>query len=205
MKRLFDILVSSVVIVLFSPLFLLIILWIRLDSAGPVFFIQKRIGLQKMHFDIFKFRTMVHRTTLDQRKEIVLSSNHDNRITNAGKILRSTSLDELPQVINVLKGNMSLVGPRPIIPEQLEAIRPDQEGRFKVKPGITGLSQVRGRRNLSWPEQLKFDAEYAEKSSFLYDIGILLKTIVVIFKKEGIYGDPKKNWRAYLPKNKLES
>lgn len=145
---------------------------------------------------------MTHRDpdTVDQHAEQVLSAGADQRITRAGRFLRMTSLDELPQLVNILKGDMSLVGPRPVIPEQLEVVPHWFNDRFRVRPGITGLAQVKGRRSLSWEQQLEYDNAYAKKNSFSRDMGIILQTFLVIITARGIYGDESKNWRAYRDK-----
>ncbi len=202
MKRLIDIASSFVALVVLLPLLALLAVWIKLDSPGPVLFRQKRIGRHREPFHVLKFRTMTHRDpdAIDQHAEQVVSAGADKRITRAGRFLRMTSLDELPQLINILKGEMSMVGPRPVIPEQLEVVPHWFEDRFGVRPGITGLAQVRGRRSLSWEEQLQYDTDYARKPGLLRDIGILFQTIVVVFTASGIYGDESKNWRAYREK-----
>jgi len=202
LKRLLDIASSFTALVVLSPLLALLSVWIKADSPGPVLFRQKRIGRYREPFQVLKFRTMTHRDsdTIDQHAEQVVSAGADQRITRAGRFLRMTSLDELPQLINILKGEMSLVGPRPVIPEQLEVVPHWFEDRFKVRPGITGLAQVRGRRSLSWEEQLEYDTVYARKFGFIRDIGILLQTVFVVLTARGIYGDESKNWRAYREK-----
>ncbi len=174
-------------------------LWIKFDSHGPVFFLQKRAGLGGRPFRIFKFRTMVHRPPeqIDQHSEQVVSAGRDPRITRAGRFIRATSIDELPQLINILKGDMSVVGPRPVLMEQKEVVPPGYMKRFAVRPGLTGLAQVRGRRSLGWLQQLAFDAEYVEKRSFFYDLGIIFTTIKVVLLGSGLYGGEGLNWRAY--------
>ncbi len=193
---------SSLGLLVLSPLLLLLALWIKLDSHGPVFFRQKRIGRSRQPFYVLKFRTMTHRDpdTIDQHAEQVVSTGDDQRITRAGRFLRITSLDEIPQLFNILKGDMSLVGPRPVIPEQLEVVPLWFDDRFRVRPGITGLAQVKGRRSLSWEQQLEYDTTYARKPGLLRDMGILLQTVWVILTAKGIYGDESKNWRAYRDK-----
>ncbi len=207
MKRLLDILFSYLALLVLSPLLLLLALWIKLDSPGPVFFRQERVGRYKRPFFVYKFRSMSHRDpgTIDQQSERVVSSGDDDRITSSGRLLRALSLDELPQLINVALGNMSLVGPRPIIPEQLEVVPHWFEARFRIRPGITGLAQVKGRRSLSWEEQLIYDNEYAENQTFWGDMKILLLTFWVVLARKGIYGDDSKNWRAYREEWKQHS
>ncbi len=202
MKRIFDISASFLGLLILSPLFALLALWIKLDSPGPVFFRQKRIGRSRHPFYVLKFRTMTHRDPedIDQHAEQVVSAAADQRITGAGRFLRMTSLDELPQLFNILNGDMSLVGPRPVIPEQLEVVPHWFDDRFLVRPGITGLAQIKGRRNLSWEQQLEYDTVYARKPGLLRDLGILLQTVWVVLTAKGIYGDESKNWRAYRDK-----
>lgn len=198
-KRLFDIVSSAAVLLVILPLLLAVALWIKLDSRGPVFFLQQRAGLGGRPFRILKFRTMVHRTPeqIDQHSEQVVSAGRDPRITRAGRFIRATSIDELPQLINILKGDMSVVGPRPVLMEQKEVVPPGYITRFAVRPGLTGLAQVSGRRSLGWLKQLAFDAEYVEKRSFFYDLGIIFTTIKVVLLGSGIYGGEGLNWRAY--------
>ncbi|MDW7746928.1 sugar transferase [Halomonas sp.] len=197
--RLFDIVSSATALLALSPLLLAVALWIKLDSRGPVFFMQQRAGLDGRPFRIFKFRTMVHRAPneIDQSSEPVVSEGHDPRITRAGRVIRASSLDELPQLLNILKGDMSVVGPRPVLMEQKEVVPPGYMKRFSVRPGLTGLAQVRGRRSLGWLKQLAFDAEYVEKRSFFYDLGIILATVKVVLLGGGIYGGEGLNWRTY--------
>ncbi|QJQ94012.1 MULTISPECIES: sugar transferase [Halomonadaceae] len=198
-KRLFDICSSFVALLLISPLMILIALWVKLDSKGPVLFLQQRAGLDGRPFRIYKFRTMVERSSeaIDQHKEQVVSDEMDPRITRAGRFIRSTSLDELPQLFNILRGDMSVVGPRPVLMEQKEVIPPGYQVRFSVRPGLTGLAQVRGRRSLGWLQQLAFDAEYVKRCGFFYDIGIILLTVKVVMTGSGVYGGEGLNWRAY--------
>ncbi|RUR31318.1 sugar transferase [Vreelandella nanhaiensis] len=198
-KRLFDMVTSGVGLIVLSPLLLLVAVWIKLDSKGPVFFMQQRAGREEQPFQIFKFRTMRHRapSTIDQHQEQVVSAGHDPRITRAGRFIRATSLDELPQLINIFKGDMSVVGPRPVLMEQTEVIPPGYKKRFSVRPGLTGLAQVRGRRSLGWLQQLAYDAEYVDKQSLVFDFKILLLTVKVVLTGSGIYGEAGLNWRTY--------
>lgn len=198
-KRLFDILSSSLVLFILIIPMLVIALWIRLDSPGPILFRQIRVGRNGKKFSILKFRSMWHRNSeaINQNTELVVSTGKDSRITSAGRILRATSLDELPQLWNILVGDMSVVGPRPVLPEQVEVV-PDQfRKRFRVRPGLTGLAQVRGRRSLSWLDQLAADAEYVDCRGFLFDLWIILRTFVVLLTGRGVYGNESQNWRAY--------
>lgn len=198
LKRPIDILVSAVALAVSWPLLLLIALWVRIDSRGPALFRQIRVGADESPFEILKFRTMINRGgEVDQASERVITGASDTRITKAGRLLRATSLDELPQLINVIRGDMSLVGPRPIIPDQLAAIPSEHHERFAVRPGLTGLAQVRGRRGLDWLDQLATDAEYVQGVSLLIDIKIILQTVVVVLRGTGVYGGEGSNWRAY--------
>ncbi|EWH01118.1 sugar transferase [Halomonas sp. BC04] len=202
LKRSFDIVICTVVLIFISPLMLLLACWIKLDSVGPVFFFQRRAGLYGKSFHMIKFRTMVHRSPeeVDQHNEPVVSEGRDPRITRAGRLIRAMSLDELPQLINILKGDMSVVGPRPVLMEQVDVVPPKYMKRFNVRPGLTGLAQVRGRRSLNWLRQLAFDIEYVERRSFLNDIGIIFKTLKVIAPGSPIYGGKELNWRSYRDK-----
>jgi len=206
-KRLFDIISNSSTLLVLSPLLLLLAVWIKLDSKGDIFFTQKRIGKDLKPFRVVKFRTMFQRDpdSIDQMKEGLISGGEDARVTPAGRFLRRTSLDELPQLWNILLGDMSVVGPRPIIPEQLDAIRPEYMDRFKVRPGLTGLSQVRGRRDLDWILWLEADREYAANYGFLYDLGLILRTVVVVFTGRGLYSTGEgRNWRDILEEIRAE-
>lgn len=170
---------SFILLILLSPLFLLISIFIKLDSKGNVIFKQKRVGKNGELFTIYKFRTMVVNASEKGTKYRVLKD--DNRITKVGKFLRKTSLDELPQLFNVLKGDMSLVGPRPTLQFIVDQYTTEQKERLLVKPGITGLAQVNGRQSLTWEEKIKYDLKYVKEYNFLLDIKILFKTVLVIF------------------------
>ncbi|MCE9683135.1 sugar transferase [Halomonas alkalisoli] len=198
-KRLFDLVASGAGLIVLSPLLVLVAIWIKLDSKGPVFFMQQRAGRHERPFRIYKFRTMQHREpeSIDQHQEQVVSAGHDPRITRAGRFIRAASLDELPQLINIFKGDMSVVGPRPVLMEQTEVVPPGYKKRFSVRPGLTGLAQVRGRRSLGWLRQLAYDAEYVDKQSLTFDIKILLLTVKVVVLGSGIYGEEGLNWRTY--------
>ncbi|MGE4370505.1 MAG: sugar transferase [Burkholderiaceae bacterium] len=198
-KRILDIAISGIALLVLSPLFLILAIWIRIDSEGRIFFKQRRVGLEQRVFRVIKFRTMIDREpdSIDQHREQVVSEGDDPRITRSGKFLRKTSLDELPQLWNIFIGDMSLVGPRPILPEQLEVVPPEYLSRFSVRPGLTGLAQVRGRRSLGWLQQVEADAEYARNYGFFYDLGLLFRTVHVVLTGKGIYGGEVQNWRAY--------
>ncbi|MCF6754358.1 sugar transferase [Pseudomonas stutzeri] len=181
MKRLFDVLVSFVLLVFCAPLFLFLVLVVFLDIGRPVFFNQQRPGYKGRPIIVYKFRTM-HEMEADG----LLGIGDAERMTRVGRFLRSTSLDELPQLLNVLKGEMSLVGPRPLLMDYFPLYNKRQMRRHDVLPGITGWAQVNGRNNLSWQEKFEFDIWYVENRSFLLDMKILWLTVVKVFKREGV-------------------
>ena len=194
LKRIFDILASGIALIVLLPIFAIIGVFIKLDSRGPVFFIQERAGKDGKIFKVYKLRTMVDNAVSIGGKKI---SQDDSRITRTGKCLR-WGIDELPQLINVFKGDMSLVGPRPTLLEQVVRYSKEHRRRLEVKPGITGWALVNGRNKLTWPERIKLDIWYIDHWSLWLDVKILFKTIrVVIFKREGIYGEDGVN-RGYL-------
>ena len=184
-KRIIDFILSLVAIVILSPLLLLIAILIKLDSEGPVLFKQKRIGMHKTHFYMLKFRTM----RIDSPKDVPthLLENPDQWITRMGKILRKTSLDELPQLFNIIKGEMSIIGPRPALWNQYDLIAErDKYGANDVRPGLTGWAQVNGRDELPIEVKARYDGEYVQKMSFMFDLKCLLKTVVSVIKGEGV-------------------
>lgn len=195
-KRLLDCIVSVLLLIVLLPLFIVLAILIRLDSPGPIFYIQPRIGRKGKLFNFYKFRSMVYNA--DGLKETLLDGNeikggvlfkikNDPRITRAGRFLRRFSLDELPQLLNVLKGDMSLVGPRPPLAREVEEYAPLHMERLSVRPGMTGLSQIRGRSELSFQKYVKWDRWYVNNWSFGLDIRILLWTIPVVLKGKGAY------------------
>ena len=185
MKRTGDILISSVALLLLSPVFAFLALWIKADSQGPVFFRQKRVGRNKTHFMIVKFRTMYTSAPKDMPTHLV--QNSGSMITKAGRILRKTSLDELPQLWNILKGEMSLVGPRPALYNQYDLIAERDKYRANdVRPGLTGLAQISGRDELAIETKAKRDGEYIAKMSVSTDISILCRTFLSVIKHEGV-------------------
>ncbi|UCZ52955.1 sugar transferase [Bacillus shivajii] len=189
LKRTIDILGSLIGVIIISPILIIIALSIKLTSKGPVFFKQKRIGKNGTVFKILKFRTMV--VNAEQiGSGLFVKTENDNRITKIGKLLRATSLDELPQLWNVVIGDMSLVGPRPPVPHhpyKYADYSDFQRKRFEMKPGMTGLTQVTVRNSVSWDERIPVDVEYVEKFNIWLDIKILFKTIQKLFKRESIY------------------
>ncbi len=180
-KRVLDVAISSVLLIVLSPLLLLILVAILIDSGRPIVFTQQRPGYKGSPFLIYKYRTMVN---LRDEKGDLLPDGF--RITLVGRFLRSTSLDELPELLNVLKGDMSLVGPRPLLMEYLPLYTPDQARRHDVKPGITGLAQVSGRNLLTWEEKFELDTYYVDNLSLGLDFKILLLTVWKVLKREGI-------------------
>ena len=185
-KRSFDIAFSFllILIMIVIPILIVIPIAIKLTSKGPAVFKQTRVGKNGIEFEIYKFRTMLIPEQRILSDGSVLEPN--DSITSIGRFLRSTSLDELPQLFNILNGTMSFVGPRPMIPSQVEKLTNDQKKRHGMRPGVTGLAQVNGRNNLTWEEKLYFDLEYVNRFTLLLDVMIFLKTIKVIIKREGI-------------------
>jgi lipopolysaccharide/colanic/teichoic acid biosynthesis glycosyltransferase len=183
-KRVLDIVVSGLGLLLMSPVLLLIGIMVWLKLGRPILFTQVRPGYMARPFTMYKFRTMKN----DKNNQGELLSDEE-RITLFGRWLRSTSLDELPELFNVIFGHMSLVGPRPLLMSYLPLYSKDQYRRHEVKPGITGLAQVSGRNNLSWPKRLAIDVEYVNHVSFWLDIKILFKTIFKVIRREGIVSE----------------
>ncbi len=182
----FDIIVAILALIILSPLLFIISIFIKLDSPGPIIFVQQRVGRGGKLFQSYKFRTMIASAAT---KGLGLNIKRDDeRITRVGKFLRMWSLDELPQLINVLKGDMSIVGPRPTLPYQVARYDDFQRKRLLVKPGITGWAQVNGRNAISWEERIKLDVWYVEHWSLWLDMKIMLRTIMVVIKREGLYG-----------------
>jgi sugar transferase EpsL len=181
LKRILDVIAAGVCLVLLCPVLALIALSIRARIGRPVFFRQKRAGYRGKAFTVFKFRTMIDAYDPEGRP---LSDKA--RITSLGRLLRKTSLDELPQLINVLTGEMSLVGPRPLLLEYLKLYTPQQARRHEVQPGITGLAQIKGRNTLSWDERFALDVWYVDHQSLLLDLRILLQTIFSLFRRDSV-------------------
>lgn len=194
-KRAFDIILSLIGIIILSPLLLLVYVLIKLDSKGPAIFKQTRVGKDGVNFKIYKFRTMVVNAEKLQKLELdiknienfVFQSREDSRITKIGSILRKSSIDELPQLFNVLFGSMSLVGPRPEIEEVVKFYPENYKKRLLVLPGITGLAQVSGRGEIELKKTVYYDLLYISRFSILYDIEILFRTLISVFKKDGAF------------------
>ena len=184
-KRTIDFILSLCGLIVLSPVFLILCIWIKLDSKGPIFFKQKRIGLHKSHFYILKFRTMYIDTPKDMPTHLL--ADPDQYITKAGKFLRKTSLDELPQIINILKGEMSIIGPRPALWNQYDLMEErDKYGANDVMPGLTGWAQINGRDELEIDVKAKLDGEYVKKMSFAFDVKCFVGTIFSVLKSDGV-------------------
>ena len=185
LKRVLDFILSLVGLVILSPVLLIIALIIKMTSPGPVFFKQKRMGKNKTYFKILKFRTM--RTDTPKDTPTHLLANPEQYITSIGKVLRKTSLDELPQIINILKGDMSIIGPRPALWNQYDLIEErDKYGANDILPGLTGWAQINGRDELEIDVKARLDGEYVEKMSFLFDCKCFFGTITSVLKHEGV-------------------
>jgi len=185
LKRIIDVVISGIGLIILFPIFVVIGALIKLDSKGAVFFVQERAGKDGKIFRAYKLRTMVDNAVAMGGGKI---SQDDPRITRVGKYIR-WGIDELPQLINVFKGDMSLVGPRPTLVEQVERYTKEHRRRLEMKPGVTGWALINGRNTLSWPEKIELDIWYVDHWSLWLDVKILIKTLwVVIIKREGIYG-----------------
>lgn len=188
-KRALDIMASTLGLIILSPILLVVAILIKLESKGPAIFSQKRIGLNKKEFKMYKFRSMVQNA--EELKEKLAKENemsgpmfkmkNDPRVTKVGRFIRKTSIDELPQLINVLKGEMSLVGPRPSLPKEVSKFEPWMLRRLSVKPGLTCYWQVSGRNNIDFEDWMKLDLQYVNDRSFWLDLKLILKTAIVLF------------------------
>lgn len=181
MKRLLDIIISFCFLIILSPLLVIVAILIRIKLGSPIIFRQERPGKNGNIFKLYKFRSMT-----DKKDEDGNLLPDTERLTKFGKILRATSIDELPELFNILKGDMSLIGPRPLLVKYLPYYTEDEMHRHDVRPGLTGLAQAMGRNDLNWEERFKYDLEYVNNITLKNDIKILLKTIVKVVKKEGI-------------------
>ena len=184
-KRLFDVVVAAMALLTLSPLIGLIALAIKLDDRGPVFFVQDRVGRGRTNFRCYKFRTMVLGADRIGKGLIVVAD--DFRITRVGRLLRLWTLDEIPQLINVLRGDMSIVGPRPWVPAQAAYCSSEHSRRFDFKPGMAGLAWINGRNRLPWDERVRMDLCYVDHWSLSLDFSILLKATVLLFRRDGVY------------------
>lgn len=193
-RRGLDIAVSSLALLLSSPVLALAMLAIRLDSHGPVIYSQRRAGLDGTLFDVLKLRTMVDGAEHIGARLAVDAD--DPRITRVGAFLRRTSLDELPNLLNVLRGEMSLIGPRPTLPAQVDQYTPHQRGRLSIRPGITGWAQVNGRASLPWEERIELDLFYIAHRSLRLDLRILWRTVAMVLGGSGLYKGEAGGWRG---------
>ena len=181
-KRLFDIVTTGIALILLSPVLIVLAILVRLKLGSPVLFCQQRPGLDGKAFTIFKFRTMINKQ-YDKSGNIIADS---QRLTKFGQFLRSMSLDELPEFFNVLKGDMSLVGPRPLMMKYLDRYTPEQTRRHEAKPGITGWAQINGRNNITWEEKFELDVWYVDNWSIWLDLKILFKSIIAVLRRQDI-------------------
>lgn len=182
-KRFLDFTLSFIALICLTPILLIVAILVRVKLGRPIIFKQQRPGKDEKIFTLYKFRTMT-----DEKDENGNLLPDAVRLTKFGKFLRSTSLDELPELVNIIKGDMSIVGPRPLLVEYLELYNEEQKHRHDVRPGLTGLAQVNGRNTLTWEEKFKDDIEYINKITLVNDIKIILKTVGKVFKREGISG-----------------
>jgi lipopolysaccharide/colanic/teichoic acid biosynthesis glycosyltransferase len=195
-RRVVDVAVSGSVLLLTSPMLAVAIIAIRLESSGHPIYRQRRVGLDGRPFDVLKLRTMV-----DGAEHIgagLAINENDSRITRVGALLRRSALDELPNLLNVLRGEMSLIGPRPTLPVQVEQYTERQRGRLLVKPGITGWAQVNGRTSLPWSERIELDLFYIAHRSLLLDLRILWRTVAIVFGGDGLYKGQAGGWEGEL-------
>ena len=184
-KRIIDILLSGLAIIILSPLLLILCIAIKLESPGPIFFTQKRVGIHKTYFQIYKFRTMRTDTPKDMPTHML--ANPEQYITKTGRFLRKTSLDELPQIFNIFKGDMSIVGPRPALWNQDDLVAErDKYGANDVTPGLTGWAQINGRDELEIPVKAKIDGEYVKKYGFTMDVRCFFGTFLSVLRQDGV-------------------
>jgi len=196
LRRLLDIVVSATALLFASPILVTAAVAIRLESRGPIIYRQRRSGLQGHEFDVLKLRTMVDGA---EHKGAGLAINeNDPRITRVGALLRRTSLDELPNLVNVLRGEMSLIGPRPTLPAQVAQYTERQRGRLALKPGITGWAQVNGRASLPWSERIELDLYYIEHRSLALDLQILRRTVLMVLGGSDLYKGAAGGWEGEL-------
>lgn len=181
LKRFLDFIISLCALVVLSPVLLIVAIMVRIKLGAPIIFCQERPGKDEKIFKLYKFRTMT-----DKKDENGKLLPNEERITKFGKILRSTSLDELPELWNILKGDMSLIGPRPLVVRYLPYYKEEERKRHNVRPGLTGLAQINGRNNATWEERFKYDLEYVEDITFVNDLKIIFMTIKKVVKKEDI-------------------
>lgn len=197
-KRGMDFAVAFIALLVLSPLMLIVSILIKINCDGPVLFKQKRPGLNGKIFTVYKFRTMSVRTRDETGREL----SDFERMSKTGILLRKTSIDELPQLLNILKGDMSFIGPRPLLTEYLELYTPEQMRRHEVRPGISGWAQVNGRNTITWEEKFRYDVEYVDKMSLKMDIYILIKTVLNVLKQDGINSGEANTMEKFRGTNK---
>lgn len=186
-KHILDKIFALILLILLSPILVILSIMVKVDSKGPIIFKQKRLGKNGVIFEMYKFRTMyVDAPDLRNEDGSTFNSDDDPRVTKVGKLLRKTSLDELPQILNILKGEMSFIGPRPDLPDHFELYDENDKKKLYVKPGVTGYAQANGRNNNSWAQRIAMDIFYIENYSLLMDIQILFKTVFSVLKQEGV-------------------
>lgn len=183
-KRLLDFILSLIAIIILFPVYIIVALLVKIKLGSPVLFTQDRPGLNEKIFKMYKFRTMTSET--DNEGHLLPD---EVRLTSFGKLLRSTSLDELPELFNILKGDMSIVGPRPLLVKYLPRYNEEQKHRHDVRPGLTGLAQVNGRNTITWEDKFKYDVEYTKNVTFINDVKIILETVLKVLQREGISSD----------------
>lgn len=194
-KRFFDFVISLLVIIILSPILVFIGLLVRVKIGKPILFSQGRPGKNEKVFQLYKFRTMTNQ--IDRNGELLPDK---DRLTSFGKFLRSTSLDELPSLLNIIKGDISMVGPRPLLVQYLPLYNEEQKRRHEVRPGLTGLAQVSGRNSISWSQKFKLDVEYIDSLSFCSDLRIIFKTVFKVLHKEGISSKTSQTMEAFIGK-----
>ena len=183
-KRILDFILSLIALIVLSPVLLVVAILVRIKLGSPIIFKQQRPGKDEKIFTLYKFRTMTDKK--DENGNLLPDS---ERLTKFGKVLRSTSLDELPELVNILKGDMSIVGPRPLLIRDMLFMTDEQRKRHTVRQGLTGLAQINGRNNITWEEKINYDLNYVENISFINDVKIILKTVIKVFKREDTQTD----------------
>lgn len=195
-KRLIDILLSLIAIIFLSPVYIIVAILIRIKLGSPVLFTQDRPGLNEKIFKMYKFRSMTSET--DENGNLLPD---EIRLTSFGKLLRSTSLDELPELFNILKGDMSIVGPRPLLVQYLPRYNDEQKHRHDVRPGLTGWAQVNGRNTVSWEQKFKYDVEYTKNVTFMNDMKIIFLTALKVIQRYGISSETSATMEEFMGDN----